>query len=71
VNFEQPGHVRATFGHHHMVVEEHAGRGDKFSLWGPDITGRICRMGRYSDLGRAYLAARSITGLEGKAPCLK
>lgn len=67
MNYEQPGRIVANFGHRHTVVEEHSGGGNKFSLWGPDISGRICRMGRYSDLGRAYLAARSITGLPGKA----
>lgn len=66
--YEQPGRIVATFGHRHAVVEEHSGGGDKFSLWGPDHAGRYCRMGRYSDLGRAFQSARAITGLEGKTP---
>lgn len=55
--FEQPAIIRAHFG-----------GGKRFSLWGPDLRGCICRMGRYSDLGRAFISARAITGERGAQP---
>jgi hypothetical protein len=65
--YESPGKVVAEFGEKHKVVEEHAGDRE-YSLWGPDLEGRYCRMGRYSDTGSAFRAARVISGCEARAP---
>lgn len=58
MNYEKPGIVLAQFDNL-TVVEEHSGQ-DRYSLWGPDVNGRRCRMGRYLDLHSAYTAARLI-----------
>jgi hypothetical protein len=62
--YEAPGIVIAFFGDKHRVVEEHAGRSNRYSLWGPDLNGRDCRMGRYSGMGNAFHSARVISGAE-------
>jgi hypothetical protein len=64
MSYEFPGKVIAHFGTKHRVVEEHSGGGRKYSLWGPDLAGRDCRMGRYLDTGSAFKAARIISTSE-------
>jgi len=56
--YESPGKVIATFGKY-RVVEEHNGF-SKYSMWGPDLAGRDCRMGRYSDTGSAFRSAHCL-----------
>ena len=56
--YETPGTIIKTLGKY-RIVSEHAGDRE-FSMWGPDITGRDCRMARYSDQGRALRALREV-----------
>jgi hypothetical protein len=64
--YELPGKVVAVFGPDYRVVEEHAGD-RKFSLWGPDLAGRYCRMARYMGKGDALRSAERLSGCKGVA----